>query len=37
MSDACIRGYEEIRNGKSHRFAIFNIVDYKIDIEQVGM
>lgn len=36
VSDASIKAYEEIRNHKNHRFAIFKIVDNKIDVEQVG-
>lgn len=36
MSDTCIKAYEEIRNGKTHRYAIFMIVDNKIEVEQIG-
>lgn len=36
VSDTSIRAYEEIRNGKAHRFAIFMISGNKIDIDQVG-
>ncbi|XP_037040740.1 cofilin/actin-depolymerizing factor homolog [Bradysia coprophila] len=36
VSDDCIRAFENIKNSKVHRFAIFMIVGNKIDVEQVG-
>ncbi|KAJ6635872.1 Cofilin/actin-depolymerizing factor like [Pseudolycoriella hygida] len=36
VSDASVKAYEEIKNGKNHRFAIFKIIDNKIDVEHVG-
>ncbi|KAG4065079.1 hypothetical protein HA402_007476 [Bradysia odoriphaga] len=36
VSDDCVRAFENIKNSKVHRFAIFLITGKKIDVEQVG-